>query len=108
MCETRSGTKRQEVFDRNILPSKQAAEQHLAFMQLHQLRDCYRNGWKPNWKDGSYKYGIKWGIIDGKIKLTIAQYHTYNSDFLLFPTWDLVDEFLTNFRDLIEKAGDLI
>lgn len=94
--------------DRIVLPNKQAAEAHLALMRLHQLRDCYRQGWKPDWGDGSYKYGIKWGIIDGKIKLTIAQHHTYDSDFLLFPTWDLVDEFLTNFRDLIEKAGDLI
>lgn len=94
--------------DRIVLPNKQAAEAHLALMRLHQLRDCYRQGWKPDWEDGSYKYGIKWGIIDGKIKLTIAQHHTYDSDFLLFPTWDLVDEFLTNFRDLIEKAGDLI
>lgn len=99
---------RHEVIDKNVLPNKQAAEAHLALMQLHQLRDCYRQGWKPDWGDGSYKYGIKWGIIDGKIKLTIAQHHTYDSDFLLFPTWDLVDEFLTNFRDLIEKAGDLI
>ena len=30
--------------DKNILPSKQAAEAHLALMQLHQLRDCYRQG----------------------------------------------------------------
>ena len=34
--------------DKNILPSKQAAEAHLALMQLHQLRDCYRQGWTPS------------------------------------------------------------
>ena len=39
---------RNETSDRNVLPSKQAAEQHLALMQLHQLRDCYRQGWKPD------------------------------------------------------------
>lgn len=35
--------------DSNLLPNKQAAEAHLALMQLHQLRDCYRQGWKPDW-----------------------------------------------------------
>ena len=30
--------------DKNVLPSKQAAKAHLALMQLHQLRDCYRQG----------------------------------------------------------------
>ena len=38
---------RRETNDRNILPSGQSATQHLALMQLHQLRDCYRQGWKP-------------------------------------------------------------
>ena len=28
--------------DKNILPSKKAAEAHLALMQLHQLHDCYK------------------------------------------------------------------
>ena len=108
VCEARSGTKRQEVFDRNILPSREAGKAHLALMQLHQLRDCYRQDWKPDWGDSSYKYGIKWDMIDGEIKLAIAQHHTYDSDFLLFPTYELAEEFLTNFRDLIEEAGDLI
>ena len=30
--------------DSNLLPNKQAAEAHLALIQLHQLRDCYRQG----------------------------------------------------------------
>ena len=37
-------TQRIVDYDKNVLPSKQAAEQHLALMQLHQLRDCYRQG----------------------------------------------------------------
>ena len=36
---------------RNVLPSLKAAEAHRALMQLHQLRDCYRQGWKPDWSD---------------------------------------------------------
>ena len=37
--------------DRNILPNRQATKAHLALMQLHQLRDCYRQGWVPDWED---------------------------------------------------------
>ena len=35
---------RNPLCDKNKLPSKKAAEQHLALMQLHQVRDCYRQG----------------------------------------------------------------
>ena len=50
--------RRSPLFDKNMLPSKEAAEAHLALMQLHQLRDCYRQGWEPNWSDGEDKYCI--------------------------------------------------
>ena len=50
-------SKRYSGTDKNVLPSKKAAEQHLALMQLHQLRDCYRNGWKP--KSSSSVYSIE-------------------------------------------------
>ena len=53
------GVDRSYVYDRNTLPSKQVAEQHLALMQLHQLRDCYRQGWEPDWNNSSGKYCIK-------------------------------------------------
>ena len=34
-----SKRERSKILDRNLLPSREAAEQHLALMQLHQLRD---------------------------------------------------------------------
>lgn len=93
--------------DKNVLPSKQAAEQHLALMQLHQLRDCYRQGWIPNWKNRSEKYGIarSYNLIDNKIEL---KDYANTPLFLTFPTLEMAREFLNNFRDLIEQAGDLI
>ena len=94
-------------YDRNMLPNKQAVKQHLALMQLHQLRDCYRNGWKPNWSDNCYKYGVKWNIFPRKKEL-IVTWRNYDPLFLSFPTYELAEEFLTNFRELIEEAGDLI
>ena len=91
-------------YDKNVLPSRQAAEQHLALMQLHQLRDCYRQGWVPNWKDfESNKYCII--FIDYKYVIVL---HNTASIFLSFQSREIAEEFLNNFKDLIEQAGDLI
>ena len=100
--KTSIGTMRNCSFDRNILPNKQAAEAHLALMQLHQLRDCYRQGWKPDRK-GYNKYVIvknrgKYDVLAG----------SWISCFLTFQDRERAEEFLTNFRELIEQAGDLI
>ena len=89
--------------DKNYLPSKKAAEAHLALMQLHQLRDCYRQGWIPNYAENSKK----WSITKFKNKLYVFSACNYSS-FLSFQTEEIAEQFLTNFRDLIEKAGDLI
>lgn len=95
---------RSEDKDKNLMPSKQAAEAHLALMQLHQLRDAWREGWVPDWKDGNQK---KYVIAYDKGEFEIWQYHTA-SRFLAFQDEKRANEFLTNFRELIEQAGDLI
>lgn len=101
MLDTKEG-KRDSYSDKKILPNRQAAKQHLALMQLHQLRDCYRQGWVP-------------ALSNNKLKFCINQNPDYNitayydtSKFLLFSTYEIAEEFLNNFRDLIEQAGDLI
>ena len=86
--------------------SKQA-QAHIAMIKLHLLRDEYRQGWKSNWKDNSTKYGIKWNPITGKKELMII-WSICDPLFLSFSTCELAEEFFTNFRDLIEEAGDLI
>ena len=88
---------------RNALPSKQAAEQHLALMQLHQLRDCYRQGWVPDWKDDIIKYCI---VLESNRCVIYKNITTCN--FLSFQSMELAEKFLNNFKDLIETAGDLI
>ena len=90
--------------DRNLLPSQQAAEAHLAYMQLHQLRDCYRQGWEPNWESYSQ---YKWSIYSYKCKF-IVDYDFYHSQFLSFQSKEIAEKFLENFKGLIETAGDLI
>ena len=90
--------------DRNILPSKQAAKQHLALMQLHQLRDCYRQGWISDWNNSIQN---KYVIYNLEGKFAISPYYCH-SHFLAFQNEKRAEEFLNNFRDLIEQAGDLI
>lgn len=91
--------------DQNLLPNKQAAEAHLALMQLHQLRDCYRQGWEPNWTDGEDKYCIVRSYND--TNHLVAAYKGAKV-FLSFQSADIARLFLKNFRGLIEAAGDLV
>ena len=89
--------------DRNMLPSIEAASAHLALMQLHQLRDCYRQGWIPNRSDKNFKYCIC--LYDNEYKaIQILE----RSHFLTFQSMELAEKFLKNFKDLIKQAGDLI
>ena len=91
--------------DQNLLPNKQAAEAHLALMQLHQLRDCYRQGWEPNWSDGEDKYCIVRSY--NNTNHLVAAYKGAKV-FLSFQSADIAKLFLKNFRGLIEAAGDLV
>ena len=101
---------RDKDLDKNLLPSKQAAEAHLALMQLHQLRDCYRQGWTPDWSDcNKNKYCILYNGLycNTNYNHSIAV-HTHTNEFLTFQSREIAQEFLNNFKDLIEQAGDLI
>ena len=89
--------------DKNLLPSLEAAKSHLASMQLHQLRDCYRQGWTPDYKRLDYKYCI---CYDGDNYVVVQIVD--RSRFLTFQSKEIAEKFLTNFEDLIEQAGDLI
>ena len=98
------GYERKADINRNILPSKEAAEAHLALMQLHQLRDYYRQGWIPDWNTDEYaKYCIVRDYDDYQI---VTMYRT--STFLSFQSLEVAQELLNNFKDLIIKAGDLL
>ena len=95
--------KRYGTIDKNVLPNKQAAEQHLALMQLHQLRDCYRQGWVPDWNSNQDKFAI----MKSEDEFLIVHGY-YISRFIAFQDEKRAKEFLKCFRDLIEKVGDLI
>lgn len=90
--------------DRFLLPDRATAEAVLALCQLIQLRDCYNQGWQPDWNDTcKNKYSIV--FADGKFG---GDYSTmYVPSFLYFKTEGLRDFFLKNFSDLIEKTKPL-
>ena len=88
--------------DQNVLPNYKAADAHLAYMQLHQLRDCYRQGWEPEVDKVSFAI-IR--SVDGR--LDVDRY-MYSSRFLSFQSKEIAEKFLYNFRDYIQRADDLI
>lgn len=96
------GHQRKPDIDRNVLPSKEEAEAHLALMQLHQLRDCWRQGWKP--EDGKTVYAII-QRLNGEYAVNS---YDFISRFLQFQDRKRAEKFLDCFRDLIKLAGDLI
>jgi hypothetical protein len=75
-----------------------------ALFKLEQLRNCWWNGLKPNWLESNVQ---KYVIRKWRDKFSIETSYVTHS-FLSFPTYEMAKEFLECFRDLIEKAGDLI
>lgn len=73
-----------------------------ALFKLEQLRNCWWNGWEPEYNE-HHKYGIR--NLKGELTVIVV---TNIASFLTFPTREMAEEFLECFRDLIEKAGDLI
>lgn len=100
---TEDDTMRDVIKDRALLPDYETAVAFLALMQLIQLRDCYRQGWKPDWIKGNYNAVITYG----RHNLTI-DYPYWGNRILSFQTVDICEDFLENFRELIEKAKELI
>lgn len=89
--------------DKNLLSTQEDAEAHLALMQLHRLRDTYRQGWVPDWNSRKNKWVIEY--VENKLYI-----HVYVAihKFLSFQSKEIAEEFLKNFKDLIEKAKNLI
>ena len=75
----------------------------LALMQLLVCREVYRQDWKPNWEDNKIKYCIE------RVENCITEEtYTLTARVLSFQSAEIRDEFLKNFRDLIEEAKELI
>lgn len=73
-----------------------------ALIKLEQLRDCWRQGWIQTPTDTGYR--INKTLTGDYVVMPVGSCKY----FLSFPTREMAEEFLECFRDLIEKAGDLI
>lgn len=89
--------------DKNVLPDRATAEAVLALCQLIQLRNCYNGEWVPDWNDENKKYIIQ---VQRKY-VEIDECKRSLLSFLYFKSDELRNEFLRNFRDLIEKLKPL-
>lgn len=90
--------------NRNLVPTGYGTKV-LALEELLLCREAYRDGWKPNWEEGTTKYCI--GVFPCKrecfrVCSTGLQY------LLSFPTAEMRDHFLQSFEDLILEAGELL
>ena len=85
--------------DRNIIGSEDEAEAFLAMMQLRTLRKSWVGEWEPNWDDRSEKYRIV--AESGVIHVTTA--YRISSP-MSFPDFDMANDFLDCFKELLEAA----
>ena len=93
-----------DEYNKNVFPTKEEAEACLALAQLCQLRDRYNDGWKPNWNStAETKYVIE--IFKNNI---VKNLYGGKHRILAFKTEELRNEFLENFRGLIETAKPLL
>ena len=89
--------------EKTTLPSIEYAEAIIALCQLIQLRNCYNEGWEPDWTDNEFKYEL-YAARNEICKDEGRVYHHV----LSFKTAELRDKFFNNFRDLIETAKILL
>lgn len=75
----------------------------VALIKLILLRNAYNGDWVPDWTEDTIKYAIEFR----QEKISNSTYHTYSCSPLYFKTTELRDEFLRNFRPLIEKLKPL-
>ena len=90
--------------NRDVLPAGMGKPM-LALCQLLICRNAWwkQLGWKPDWDKPDEKHCIvrKGEVADKQIK-------SFESCILAFPTYEVRDQFLDSFRDLIEEAKELL
>lgn len=75
----------------------------LALMQLLVCREVYRQGWKPDWSDCKTKWTIEYASNH-----ILSLFYMQTSKVLSFQSKEIRDQFLENFKGLIEEAKELI
>jgi len=96
-------SERGENMDKNIYPSKEYAKAALALCQLLQLRQEWISNWRPDWKDRNVKYVI---VVNETI-IQVSSNSTISRS-MSFPTEEMAEEFIADFKDLLEQAKILL
>lgn len=99
-----TGISKNTVRDTVLIESAEEAQAFRALMQLRQLRKAYVKDWEPNWMSEiqpKYCIDLKADYFD------IECWYHVNSP-LSFPTEELAEQFLDNFKDLLEIAKPLL
>lgn len=92
------------ALNKHVFNDYKQAQAYIAKMKLHLLRDEYRQGWVPEWGNiDESKFSIE--MVENEF--TVENYGI-TRHFLSFQDKERAKEFLTNFSELIEQAGDLI
>lgn len=84
--------------------------QIMAVKKLILLRDFYNNSWKPKWGDimeDKFAIVMDYKTDTGKFEYSVMRVYK-PACFLIFNNRKYAEEFLNNFRNLIEEAGDLV
>lgn len=90
-------------YNYNLLPSREIARKFLILQKLYTCRQAYIGDWKPNWNDGRLKYIIS--VKDNEI--FVDNYYNVSRKFI-FPTLEMAQEFLNNFKSDLEFVKDLL
>jgi hypothetical protein len=87
----------------NLLPSKEDAEKFLILQKLWTCRKAYIGDWEPDWSNFTEKYFIR--VTSSK--LIVDSYSSVCRSFS-FPTLEMAEEFLKNFKADLEFVKDLL
>lgn len=91
--------------NKNIFTTEKQAKASIALAQLSQLRDVYRQGWTPDWSCHEEKKFCVEFFDNNLLEIDVWQRRNY---FLSFQSREIAQEFLNNFRVLIEQARPLV
>ena len=91
------------VYNYNVFRTTTEAESSIAKAKLSQLMAVYRGDWVPDFSDGNQD---KWciGRMNNNIKISCRR---ISYEYLSFPTRELAELFLENFREDISKFFEL-
>ena len=93
-----------EEIPKDLIDSYPTLNQIVAVLKLKKLRDYYNNNWHCDWTN-EYEENAVITRSHGEL---IVRADWAITTFLTFKSIEIANEFLFNFRDLIEEAGDLI